>query len=348
MEASQTDFYAHQYKPVLKLLESPCEGILLADEVGLGKTIEAGLIWTELRARFQAKRLMIICPAVLRVKWRDELKEKFGVNATIEDAIGIKYNLDTAIKDSSHHFAMIASYDGLRPPKGWDVDDSGPMPRRRDLAQMLDGRDEADEPIIDFLVADEAHKARNPSTGTYKILNLINSSSAHRALLSATPIQLKSDNLYRLLNLLDPDAFENEFVFKTILESNKPLVAAADLLQKPGVERADVMVHLNQAANEELLLNNKTLQDAIKLCSEDGQFNEKAKVALQDKISHANLLNHVISRSTKSEVFPDRIPRDVKAFPVELTDCERDFYVKVTDIIRSYADEKISLEGFSM
>ena len=51
MEATNTEFYAYQFKPVLNFLESPSNGILIADEVGLGKTIEAGLIWTELRAR---------------------------------------------------------------------------------------------------------------------------------------------------------------------------------------------------------------------------------------------------------------------------------------------------------
>ena len=54
MEATNTDFYAFQFKPVVKLINSPSNGLLIADEVGLGKTIEAGLIWTELKARFDA------------------------------------------------------------------------------------------------------------------------------------------------------------------------------------------------------------------------------------------------------------------------------------------------------
>lgn len=57
MDTTQTDFLAFQYKPVLTFLESPSNAILIADEVGLGKTIEAGLIWTELRARYDARRL---------------------------------------------------------------------------------------------------------------------------------------------------------------------------------------------------------------------------------------------------------------------------------------------------
>lgn len=59
MHTTNTDFYAHQYKPVLSFLDSPSRGILIADEVGLGKTIEAGLLWTELRARIYARRLPI-------------------------------------------------------------------------------------------------------------------------------------------------------------------------------------------------------------------------------------------------------------------------------------------------
>ena len=60
MEATETDFHAFQFKPVLKLLNSPTDALLIADEVGLGKTIEAGLIWTELRARLESTRLLVI------------------------------------------------------------------------------------------------------------------------------------------------------------------------------------------------------------------------------------------------------------------------------------------------
>ncbi|MEQ9568146.1 MAG: hypothetical protein RLN85_20430, partial [Pseudomonadales bacterium] len=56
MESTNTDFHAHQFKPILKILNSPTGNLLIADEVGLGKTIEAGLLWTELRARFDYNR----------------------------------------------------------------------------------------------------------------------------------------------------------------------------------------------------------------------------------------------------------------------------------------------------
>lgn len=66
METSETQFLAYQFKPVLKLLESPNNSLLIADEVGLGKTIEAGLIWTELRARIGARNLVVVCPRCRR------------------------------------------------------------------------------------------------------------------------------------------------------------------------------------------------------------------------------------------------------------------------------------------
>ena len=86
MEATNTDFYAYQFKPVVKILESPSNALLIADEVGLGKTIEAGLIWTELRSRFDMRRLLVLCPAALREKWCQELSNKIGVTAQICDA----------------------------------------------------------------------------------------------------------------------------------------------------------------------------------------------------------------------------------------------------------------------
>ena len=68
------------------MLNSPTDGLLVADEVGLGKTIEAGLVWTEIAARYQAKRLLVICPKVLCQKWQAELQEKFGLDANIYKA----------------------------------------------------------------------------------------------------------------------------------------------------------------------------------------------------------------------------------------------------------------------
>lgn len=66
LNTTNTKFLPYQFKPVLQYLDSPSRGLVIADEVGLGKTIEAGLIWTELRARQDARRLLVVCPAMLK------------------------------------------------------------------------------------------------------------------------------------------------------------------------------------------------------------------------------------------------------------------------------------------
>src|SRR5262249_18850839 len=77
-KASRTEFHAYQFKPLLKFLASEKRRLLIADEVGLGKTIEAGYILQEERARFGIQRVLVVCPASLRLKWQNELWQRFG------------------------------------------------------------------------------------------------------------------------------------------------------------------------------------------------------------------------------------------------------------------------------
>ena len=188
MEATATDFYAYQFKPVLKLLGSPTDALLIADEVGLGKTIEAGLIWTELRARLECNRLLVVCPKTLCEKWQFELDQRFGVNARIVDSEELLRLMSTH-RNGRRGFTAIASMQGLRPPRRWDTGEEEDRPQkeetRRQLAQLL--RDAAEgEPLMDLLVVDEAHHMRNPTTLLYRLGELLNGISVHRIFLSAT------------------------------------------------------------------------------------------------------------------------------------------------------------------
>ena len=86
INASRTRFYPYQFKPLLKFLDSANHRLLIADEVGLGKTIEAGLILTELRARESLQRVLVVCPSNLREKWLTEMLTRFGEHFVILDA----------------------------------------------------------------------------------------------------------------------------------------------------------------------------------------------------------------------------------------------------------------------
>jgi SNF2 family DNA or RNA helicase len=118
MEAAQIDFYPYQFKPVLKFINSPTQRLIIADEVGLGKTIESALVWTELQARRQAQRMLVVCPKILTDKWRDELRNKFLLDARIVDFCDLQQEIvELKSVGPSHPFVLIASYSALRPPK---------------------------------------------------------------------------------------------------------------------------------------------------------------------------------------------------------------------------------------
>jgi hypothetical protein len=112
------DFYAYQFKPVLKLLNSATSGILIADEVGLGETIDF-------------RRLLVLCPAVLREKWRLELSRRFGVTGEIVDAATCLSRLRHAGENGPlSRFALVGSLQGSGLAGTGPVSRQGPRPRR--------------------------------------------------------------------------------------------------------------------------------------------------------------------------------------------------------------------------
>ncbi len=110
MENSNTEFKPYQFKPVFIFIESINRKILIADEVGLGKTIEALYIWKELKAREGANKLLIICPAMLKEKWKLDIEKYFNENADIVNAKQLLEALETNRKNYQNRpFVLIAS-----------------------------------------------------------------------------------------------------------------------------------------------------------------------------------------------------------------------------------------------
>lgn len=204
MDVTNTDFYAYQFKPVCKIINSPSNSILIADEVGLGKTIEAGLIWTELKQRYDFRRLLIVCPKVLSEKWRIELKNKIGVRAEIVKASEAIRRIDT-----DEDFALICSLQGMASEQ-----------IQAELAKYY----EDDKELIDMLIIDEAHYLRNSETRAHKCANILRKLSDYAVFLSATPIQNKTDDLFSLVNILDEDHFPIQEYFDRMLRNNEQLV----------------------------------------------------------------------------------------------------------------------------
>jgi SNF2 family DNA or RNA helicase len=346
MDASNTTFYAYQFKPVIKLLESPTNSILIADEVGLGKTIEAGLIWTELTAREGAGHLLVVCPPHLVTKWKQELKRRFGVDATVAKADTVLEKFEDAQRGQSGGFALIATYNALRPPTGYDRDLSNTSPKAR-LARKLDEWGTAEEPFLDLLIMDEAAIMRNDSSQTSTLGSLITPVAKHKVYLSATPLHTSSDNLFTLLHRLDPDQFQDMATFRAILEANTPLVLLREELLRPTPSREAIDAHLLTASQSPILANSQVLAEIRTRIENTADLTDRRVcIELAYQTERANLLSYQVTRTRRRDVDTNPVIREVNTIRVELTATETALYQQVTEAIQQYAFTKGISDGF--
>jgi len=347
MGITGTDFWAHQYKPLLTLMESPSNGILIADEVGLGKTIEAGLIWTEMRARFDMRRLLVVCPAMLREKWKDELLIRFGINASIVNPKQLLEEIQLSKNIMNEGEAWICSYQAMRPPKGWRSEDFNKSKNQKVLLNRFFEENIDSEKLFDLTIFDEAHYMRNDSSATSELGLLIRDVSDYNVLLSATPINLRNQDLFNLLRLTDPDHFRELHDFQEMIESNKPLNKARDLVLNKNSNSNEIIEALEEAKQTKLLNRSAQLNSILEEKITDENLNNKEyRAELADSISKINLLGHVLTRTRKKEIHQERPKRIIHRESVKMSEIEKLLYWNVTDSIRSYAEKNEIVEGF--
>jgi superfamily II DNA or RNA helicase len=178
----------YQIETVRKVLKQYRGRVLLADEVGLGKTVEAGMVLKEYMLRGMAERVLILAPAPLVGQWRDEMATKFGIDcATTHDA-SLRSD-PAAFWDQPRVIASIA------------------VARRREHADLLA------QHAYDVVVVDEAHHLRDQASASYRLVNALQ--KRFLLLLSATPVQNSLLELYNLLTLLQPGIFRTQKEFRT-------------------------------------------------------------------------------------------------------------------------------------
>jgi superfamily II DNA or RNA helicase len=183
------DTHWYQIETVRKVLKQYRGRVLLADEVGLGKTVEAGMVLKEYALRGMAERILILTPASLVGQWRDEMASKFGIDfATSHDPL--------LRSDPAQFWAQ---------PK---VIASIAAARRKEHAELLGGM------RYDVIVVDEAHHLRDQSSASYRLVNSLQ--KRFLLLLSATPVQNSLLELYNLLTLLKPGIFRTQKEFRSV------------------------------------------------------------------------------------------------------------------------------------
>ena len=198
----------HQLEPVVRALRMPRVNLLIADDVGLGKTIEAGLIAQEMILRHRVRRILVVCPASLTAKWADEMGARFGLDFQVLDAGALK-ELRRSHGLQANPFSVyprtIVSMQWLRTPRV-----------QRLLDEVLDS--ESRYPgFFDLLIVDEAHHCAPPAprrASGYAVdskqtlaVRRVGEHASHRLFLSATPHNGYSESWQALLEMLDPQRF---------------------------------------------------------------------------------------------------------------------------------------------
>lgn len=196
----------HQLHVLNRALSNNNIRYILADEVGLGKTIEAGLIIKELKTRGLVRRVLVVCPTGLVTQWCTEMREKFGEKFNIIRPD--EYDTIRKITDSDDVYSqfdqVISPMDSIKPLErrvGWSEERIAKYNEERIYSIINSG--------WDLVVIDEAHRVAG-STGEvarHKLGNLLAKASPYLLLLTATPHNGKTEPFLRLIRLVDEEAF---------------------------------------------------------------------------------------------------------------------------------------------
>lgn len=316
---SRVEIKEHQVAVVHRVATTYPHRFILADEVGLGKTIEAGLILKELRARGVAKRVLILVPAGIVSQWQYELRSKFNepfahynrATMTVLQGENPGENVWT-LRDNVIASTSYAAWDETRRAQialaGWDV-----------------------------VIIDEAHHARRTregvgryrSTNLYRLAEALADPDQGQALgyllLTATPMQLDPFELYSMIELLDPTLFADELDFEDHRSELAGLNATVDRLDR-----------WSSLDDEERALARDTAAAFLDDVHDVGEALRTAtgRARVHEKLAAKHRLSDVLIRNRKATV-GGFMPRRATVWPVDMTELEREAYDAVTTYCRT-------------
>jgi ATP-dependent helicase HepA len=315
---ARVDVKPHQVGVVHRVVTSYPHRFLLCDEVGLGKTIEAGMILKELRARKQAHRALIIVPPNLLRQWQFELKSKFNEVFSILNSATVQY-----LRTQGHDGNPFAHFDSVLVSADWVSNK-----RWADLVVQVEW---------DMVIVDEAHHARlrrwGSRTQTTQLYNLVSrlASPAHfanRALLflTATPMQLEAHELYSLVELVDPALFPTEDHFERNRADAPGLNRLVEQLRQhgfplPGQDPNDTVAQVATWLGVDDELASKRLRSG----------SDEIDALCAELASH-HLLSEILIRNRKA-VVGGFMPRHATRWEVELRADERRALAAVEDYV---------------
>ena len=305
----------HQYKPLIKYLNSENNRILIADEVGLGKTIEAGMIFKEIQSREDLRISLIVVPSSLTYKWKEELNIRFDEYFEIKKTNEFLQLIDE-FEDfhSSKLFneKIIISYHTLRD--------------ERVIKRLTESLFE-----VDFLVMDEAHTMRNRGTSTFDSAEVITSLSDHILFLTATPVQNKLLDLFNILYLLDEDYFMDYDYFEWMISPNRSIHHLVSLIRGN-----QSITTIKESSKKIIEQENNEFIGLKQICSKlliATELSNENKIKFIDDLQKLDHLSFIINRTKKKDV-GRLIPRNANSIIVDISNQEKDYYSAVIGFVK--------------
>lgn len=333
LRSGRVNFVPYQYRPVIKLIRSDRPRLLIADEVGVGKTIEAGLILKELRARMDISSVLVICPKALVAerKWQAEMK-RFDESFTHLDGALLRH----CLRESDLEGEWPEQYEkAILPFSLFDSDlVFGPESKKKRKDRGLLALDPA--PSFDLVIVDEAHHIRNSETFLHQGVRYFCDNARAVLLMTATPVQLGSNDLFTLLNVLRPDLVIDHNAFEQMAEPNRFINEAVRLCREKGSNwQEEAGAQLHQATQTEwgrlFLREGPAFQAAFDKLQE-ANLPDAERVALIRALEELYTFSSMINRTRRRDIgeFTMRKPHTLT---VEFTDDQRALHDDLLGVI---------------
>lgn len=329
--ASRTDLYYHQFLPVKKMLESPDQRLLIADEVGTGKTIEAGLIWAELESRavHGLENVWVVCPKSLVGKWQEEMLQRFDFRLEVLSPEGLRQALVSLERD------------GVLPPRFAKVVVNIELIRAEEHQARLG------QAAIswDLVIFDEAHHLRNTDTFSYALAALMCERAKAALFLTATPLQTSLEDIVHLMEALGVDVAQDPRLLEEQMRWDMELNDWIRLVrrQPPGwtQDAWSVIERLVPGGT-----GRAGWVEFLRLLAESNLEDRSQRTVAVGAARDMQVLSPYMTRTLRSDVDEDRSTREAITRIVEFSPEEKAFYDKVYEVCLERAMDMGAPPGF--
>ena len=328
LNSARVDFIPYQFRPVLKFIRSDRPRLLIADGVGVGKTIEAGLILRELQARHEIRSVLIICPRplVTERKWQVEMRrfEERFVHLDGPELRCCINEMDLEGAWPEQYQRIIIPYSLFDEVLLYGSDD-----RRKRKKGLLDLDP---SPRFDLVIVDEAHHIRNQNTFRHKAVRFFCDHAEAVIFLTATPIQLGNHDLFVLLNTLRPDLILDQESFKHMSEPNRFINQAVALAraQESGwtIQAKEALDNAARTPWGQSILRHNPEFNRVNTLLADGKVGAEDRVQTITDLENLHTFSGIINRTRRRDIgeFTIRKPETVT---VEFTLKQKELHDKL-------------------